>query len=67
MSNVDMASVVKRAKWISAFSVDMAMPQMNGSYATHVNRAQALKLIATLSSPSSRYRSEPQLKFVKWE
>jgi len=47
--------------------VDMPMPQMKGSYATHVNRAQALKLIAALSSPLSRYRSELQLKFVKWE
>lgn len=46
--------------------VDMPMPQMKGSYATHVNRAQALKLIAGLSPPLARYRSELKLKFAKW-
>jgi hypothetical protein len=47
--------------------VDMPMPQLKGSYATHLNRAQALKHIAALSSPFSRYRSELKLKFAKWE
>jgi hypothetical protein len=46
--------------------VDMPMPQLKGSYATHLNRAQALKLIAGLSPPLSRYRSELKLKFAKW-
>ena len=46
--------------------VDMPMPQLNGSYATRLSRAQALKLIAGLSSPLSRYRSDLKLKFAKW-
>jgi hypothetical protein len=47
--------------------VDMPVPKMKGSYATHLNRAQALKLIADLSSPLSRYRSDLKLKFAKWK
>jgi len=47
--------------------VDMPMPQLKGSYAIHVNRAQALKLIAGLSPPLSRYRSSPKLQFAKWK
>jgi hypothetical protein len=47
--------------------VDMPAPQLKGSYSTHVNRAQALKLIAGLSPPLSRYRSDLKLKFAKWE
>jgi hypothetical protein len=47
--------------------VDMPMPQLKGSYSTHLNRAQTLKHIAGLSSPLSRYRSELKLKFAKWE
>jgi hypothetical protein len=47
--------------------VDMPMPQLKGSYATHVHRAQALKLIAGLSPPLSRYRSSLKLQFAKWK
>lgn len=47
--------------------VDMPMPQLRGSYATHLNRAQALRLIAGLSSPLSRYRSDLKLTFAKWK
>ena len=47
--------------------VDLPMPQLKGSYATHVTRAQALKLIAGLSPPLSRYRSNLKLKFAKWK
>ncbi len=47
--------------------VDMPKPQLRGSYATHLNRAQALKLIASLSSPLSRYRSDLKLTFAKWK
>ena len=47
--------------------VDMPMPKLNGSYAIHLNRAQTLDLIARLSSPLGRYRSELKLKFAKWQ
>jgi hypothetical protein len=46
--------------------VDMPMPNLKGSYGTHMNRAQALKLIARLSPPLSRYRADLKLEFVKW-
>ena len=52
---------------IDSILVDMPMPELKGSYATRLNRAQALKLIAGLSSPLSRYRSDLKLKFAKWE
>ena len=47
--------------------VDMPVPKLKGSYSSHLNRAQALKLIAGLSPPLARYRSELKLKFAKWE
>ena len=47
--------------------VDMPIPQLKGSYAAHLNRAQALKLIAHLSPPLLRYRSELKLRFAKWQ
>jgi hypothetical protein len=47
--------------------VDMPMPGMKGSYATHVSQAQALKIIATISPPLTRYRPELNLKFAKWK
>lgn len=47
--------------------VDMPVPKWKGSYATHVTRAQALRLIAGLSPPLSRYRSDLKLTFAKWQ
>lgn len=46
--------------------VDLPDPKRKGSYATHLKRAQALKLIDGLSPPLSRYRDELKLKFAKW-
>jgi hypothetical protein len=47
--------------------VDMPMPQLKGSYSMHVNRAEALRLIAGLAPPLSRYRASLKLKFAKWQ
>jgi|SRR5450631_347071 hypothetical protein len=46
--------------------VDMPFPKQKGSYATHLNRAQALRLIARLSPPLARYRTELKLEFAQW-
>jgi hypothetical protein len=47
--------------------VDMPAPTMQGSYATHMTRAQAEKLIARLAPPLSRYRNQLKLVFAKWQ
>jgi hypothetical protein len=46
--------------------VDMPYPKQKGSYATHLNRAQALRLIVRLSPPLARYRTELKLEFAQW-
>jgi hypothetical protein len=52
---------------VDSIIVDMPVPNLQGSYATHVNREQALKLIAGLSPPLARYRSSLKLQFAKWK
>lgn len=47
--------------------VDMPVPAEKGSYAGHLDRAHALKLIARLQPPLARYRAELELAFKKWE
>jgi len=47
--------------------VDMPIPRMKGSYSAHIDRARALKLIARLSPPLSRYRTTLKLKFARWQ
>jgi hypothetical protein len=46
--------------------VDMPFPNQKGSFSTHLNRAQALRLIARLSPPLARYRTELRMEFAKW-
>ncbi len=47
--------------------VDMPVPDKQGSYSTHLDRAHALKLIAHLAPPLVHYRSELKLVFAKWD
>jgi len=47
--------------------VDMPVPKLQGSYATHMTRAQAVQLIARLAPPLSRYRARLKLVFAKWQ
>jgi hypothetical protein len=47
--------------------VDMPAPERKGSYQIHTNRAKALQIIGRLSPPLSRYRSELNLEFAKWD
>lgn len=46
--------------------IDMPVPALKGSYTGHLTRVEALRLIARLSSPLARYRSQLKLKFVRW-
>jgi hypothetical protein len=46
--------------------VDMPIPELKGSYSTHLSRAKALQIIGRLSAPFSRYRSELNLEFARW-
>jgi hypothetical protein len=66
-TDADQTTLQFYAEDADSILVDMPMPKLKGSYATHLNRAQALKLIASLSSPLSRYRSDLKLKFMKWQ
>ncbi|MEO8504002.1 MAG: hypothetical protein ABI609_08910 [Acidobacteriota bacterium] len=50
-----------------AILVDLPDPKLQGSYSTHLDRAQALKLIDGLSAPLARYRAQLKLKFAKWQ
>ena len=52
---------------VDSILVDMPVPDRKGSYAGHLDRAQALKLIAQLSPPLTRYRSKLKLSFAKWD
>jgi hypothetical protein len=52
---------------VDSILVDMPVPQQQGSWSTHVDRARALKLIAGLGPPLSRYRSSLKLQFEKWK
>jgi hypothetical protein len=51
---------------IDSILLDMPFPKQKGSFSTHMNRAQALSLIARLSPPLARYRKELKLEFGKW-
>jgi len=47
--------------------VDLPVPARKGSYATRLTREQALRLIAGLSPPFSRYPAELRMTFSSWK
>ena len=51
---------------VDSILVDMPFPNQKGSYATHLNRTQALQLNSRLSPPLAHYRTDLKLEFAKW-